>query len=121
MTHSRILPALAALNGLLAVAIGAFGAHAIQDPQAQDWIRTATQFQLPHAAAVIAILAWRPEARLAPWLLVVGSLMFAGSLQALGLGVPRSMAMLAPVGGSLLMLGWLVLGVQALGRGPVRR
>ena len=64
MTHSRILSALAALNGLLAVAIGAFGAHAIQDPQAQDWIRTATQFQLPHAAAVIALLAWRPEARL---------------------------------------------------------
>ncbi len=114
MTHARVLVFLAALNGLLAVAIGAFGAHAIKDPQAQDWIRTATLFQLPHAAAAITVLAWRPETRLAPWLMLSGSLLFAGSLQALGLGAPRAMAMLAPVGGSLMMLGWAALAVSAL-------
>ena len=114
MTQSRPLVFLAALNGLLAVAIGAFGAHAIQDPQAQEWIRTATLFQLPHAAAAIAVLAWRPDARLVPWLLLAGSLLFAGSLQALGLGAPRALAMLAPVGGSLMMLGWAALAVSAL-------
>ena len=113
-TSSRLLPALAALNGLLAVGVGAFGAHGLQDPQAQDWIRTATLFQLPHAAAVLALLAWRPGARLVPWLLVLGSLLFAGSLQALALGAPRAVAMAAPIGGALMMLGWAILAALSL-------
>ena len=73
MKNARLLPALAALNGLLAVAVGAFGAHALQDAQAQEWIRTATVFQLPHAAAAVALLAWRPGHRLvavAAWAMV---------------------------------------------------
>lgn len=109
MNRARLLPALAALNGLLAVALGAFGAHAITDPQAQEWMRTATSFQLPHAAAVLALLAWRPSSRMAHvagWALGLGSLLFAASLQALALGAPRGVAMLAPVGGALMMLGW---------------
>lgn len=113
MPHPRLLILLAALNGLLAVGVGAFGAHGITDPQARDWIRTATLFQLPHAAAAIAILAWRPRARVAPWLMLLGALLFAGSLQALALGAPRSAGMLAPVGGSLMILGWLVLAAAA--------
>lgn len=116
MTSQRLLILVAALNGLLAVGIGAFGAHGISDPAAKAWIATATQFQLPHAAAAIAVLGWWPQARLAPWLMLAGSLLFAGSLQALGLGAPRSLAMLAPVGGLLMLLGWLALGLAALRR-----
>lgn len=113
MTNHRLLILLAALNGLLAVGIGAFGAHGITDPQAKEWIRTATLFQLPHAAAAIAVLAWRPRARVTPWLMLLGALLFAGSLQALALGAPRPAAMLAPVGGSLMMLAWAVLAATA--------
>ena len=111
---SRTLPALAALNGLLAVSIGAFGAHGIADPQAKAWIATAAQFQLPHAAAVLALLAWRPAWRVAPWLLAVGALLFAGALQGLGLGGPRWLGMVAPVGGTLMMAGWAWVLVAAL-------
>ena len=111
---TRILPALAALNGLLAVSIGAFGAHAIADPQAKAWIATAAQFQLPHAAAVLALLAWRPGWRVAPWLLAVGALLFAGALQVMGLGGPRWLGMVAPVGGTLMVLGWGAVLLGAL-------
>ena len=111
---ARILPAFAALNGLLAVAIGAFGAHGVTDPQAKAWILTATQFQLPHAVAVFALLAWQPRAQLAPWLLAIGAFLFAGSLQLLGLGAPRPLAMLAPIGGTLLIAGWAWVALRAL-------
>ena len=106
---SRLLPALAALNGLLAVSIGAFGAHAIADLQAKAWIATAAQFQLPHAAAMLALMAGRPEWRLAPALLGVGTLLFAGALQVMGLGGPRWLGMVAPVGGALMIAGWALL------------
>ncbi|TPE62329.1 DUF423 domain-containing protein [Sandaracinobacter neustonicus] len=109
-----MLPALAALNGLLAVTIGAFGAHAITDPQAKEWIITATRFQLPHAAAAFALLAWQPRAKLAPWLLTLGALIFAGALQGLALGGPRLLGMVAPVGGTLMIAGWGWVLVQAL-------
>lgn len=123
MNKARILPALAALNGFLAVALGAFGAHAIQDPQAQEWMRTATVFQLPHAAAVIAILAWHPGSRLAhlaAWAMALGGLVFGGSLQALALGAPRAVAMVAPVGGTAMIVGWGLLFFAALSRKPRR-
>ncbi|MFN7398610.1 MAG: DUF423 domain-containing protein, partial [Sandaracinobacter sp.] len=86
MKGQRLLLAIAALNGLLAVGLGAFGAHAISDPQAKDWLETATRFQLPHAVAVLACLALWPRGRWAPLLLGVGALLFAGALQALALG-----------------------------------
>jgi uncharacterized membrane protein YgdD (TMEM256/DUF423 family) len=113
---SRPLLVLAALNGLLAIAFGAFGAHALSDPQAQDWLETATRFQLPHAAALLALAALWPERRVARWLLGLGALLFAGALQALALGAPRGVAMLAPVGGGLMIAGWAVLLLGALRR-----
>jgi uncharacterized membrane protein YgdD (TMEM256/DUF423 family) len=111
-----LLLALAGLNGLLAVGLGAFGAHAITDPQARDWLETATRFQLPHAVAILAALALWPRGRWAALLLGLGALLFAGALQALALGAPRGVAMVAPVGGGLMIVGWVVVVVSALRR-----
>ena len=112
------LPFLAALSALAAIAFGAFGAHGISDPQAKAWMQTAVLFQLPHAVAVFALLGWRDErpVRIGAWGLLLGSLLFAGSLQALALGAPRGAAALAPVGGMLLMLGWGWIALTALRR-----
>ncbi|MGL6043576.1 MAG: DUF423 domain-containing protein [Sandaracinobacteroides sp.] len=124
MNEPRHLPALAALNGFLAISFGAFGAHAISSPQAQAWITTATQFQLAHAVAVFALLAWqpvRPPVRIAGWFLAIGSLLFATALQALALGAPKAVAMVAPVGGAAMLLGWLLVLLAALGRGRGQR
>jgi uncharacterized membrane protein YgdD (TMEM256/DUF423 family) len=113
---ARFLPALAAFNALVAIGFGAFAAHGIKDPQAREWIMTGVLFQLPHVAAVFALLGWRdtPRVRGGAWLLAVGSLMFAGSLDALALGLPRGVATLAPIGGVAMMAGWAWLAAAAL-------
>ena len=116
MRGRRLLVALAGLNGVLAVGLGAFGAHAIPDGQAKEWLETATRFQLPHAVAVLAALALWPRGRWAALLLALGALIFAGALQALALGAPRGVAMLAPVGGGLMIAGWVVVVIGALRR-----
>jgi len=112
----RYLPVLAAFNALVAITFGTFAAHGIKDPQAREWIMTGVLFQLPHVAAVFALLGWRDTrmVRTGAWLVGIGSLVFAGSLDALALGLPRGTAMLAPVGGTLMMAGWAWLVVAAL-------
>lgn len=115
---SRLLPALAALNGVLAIGFGAFGAHGLTDPQAKAWAATAAQFQLPQAIAVLALLAWRDSAatRTVGWLFGLGALVFASALDALALGAPRAVAMLAPLGGGAMLIGWLTLLAISLKR-----
>lgn len=109
--NPRLLPALAALNGLLAVGVGAMAAHALTDPQAKSWAATAALYQLPHAVAVFALLAWRDTraVRGGAWALTVGTLCFGLALDALALGAPRGAAVFAPVGGTLMMGGWVWL------------
>lgn len=107
----RALPALAALNGVLAVGFGAFAAHGLTDPQAKAWVTTAAMYQLPHAVAVFALLAWRDTRALrgAAWALTIGTMLFGISLDALALGAPRGLAVFAPVGGTLMLAGWALL------------
>ena len=110
---------LAALWGLMAVAAGAFGAHAASDPQAKAWLQTGAQYQLTHALAVFACLAvyraWAsPAAPIAAWLFLVGALLFAGSLYLMALTGARALGAVTPVGGVLLLLGWAVLAWAAL-------
>ncbi len=103
---SRALPALAAVNGLLAVAVGAFGAHAIADPQAKAWIATGATYGLGHAAAAFAVMA---RSRGAAWAMTLGALLFAGALYVLGVTGQRWLGMVAPVGGTLMIAGWAIL------------
>jgi uncharacterized membrane protein YgdD (TMEM256/DUF423 family) len=108
-----MLPALAAFNALLALTFGTFAAHGIKDPQARQWIMTGVMFQLPHVAAVFGLIAWRNSRaiRSGAWAISLGSLIFAGDLYALALGAPRGVAAFAPIGGTLMMFGWLWLTV----------
>jgi uncharacterized membrane protein YgdD (TMEM256/DUF423 family) len=112
----RILPAFAAFNAILALAFGTFAAHGIKDAQAREWIMTGVIFQLPHVAAVFALLAWRnrPAVRRGAWAVAIGSFIFASVLNALALGAPRPVAVLAPLGGTLMMLGWFWIALLAL-------
>ena len=108
MNASRYLAALACFNALIALTFGTFAAHGIRDPQAREWIMTGVLFQLPHVAAVFALLGWRDTAmvRGGAWALGIGSLVFAAVLDALALGSPRGIAAAAPIGGTLMMAGW---------------
>lgn len=100
------LAMLAALSGALAVGAGAFGAHAAHG-EAADWLRTGAQYQLVHVAA--ALVALRMKAHGPAWLFVTGAAVFAGTLYLMALGLPRWLGAVTPVGGVLLILGWLRL------------
>lgn len=106
---------LAALNGFLAVAFGAFAAHGLADAQAKAWAATGAHYQGLHALAMLAAAgvarAGGGPARFAVWAFLLGVLCFSGSLYALAFGAPRLVAALAPIGGGALLLGWMMMGL----------
>lgn len=103
----NLLLVLAALSGALAVGAGAFGAHGASG-QAVEWLKTGAHYQLVHAVA--ALVALRMEARGPAWLFVAGGLVFAGTLYLMALGLPRWLGAITPIGGTLLIAGWLWWG-----------
>lgn len=110
----RILPLLGAVFGLLAVAAGAFGAHALKGkltPEQLDSFMTAARYQLVHAVLLVA-LAYLPGSRLlkiAGGLFVAGIVCFAGSIYLLTLAGASWAWPITPLGGVLLILGWGML------------
>ena len=102
----RIVLPLAALLGLACVAMGAFAAHGITDPRAQDLLRTGALYGFVH---VIAAYIAAPRSRLAPPLFVAGVLVFSGTLWAMALGGPRILGAVTPLGGLSMMAGWAAL------------
>jgi uncharacterized membrane protein YgdD (TMEM256/DUF423 family) len=105
-----MLVVLAALSGAIAVAAGAFGAHGASGP-AVEWLKTGAQYQLIHV--VTALVAVRMEARGPAWLFVIGAAIFALTLYAMALGAPRWLGAITPIGGALLIGGWLWLAWSA--------
>jgi uncharacterized membrane protein YgdD (TMEM256/DUF423 family) len=99
----RALHILAALAAALAIAAGAFAAHGMEG-KAAEWLRTGGLYGLIHAVAVLVVA---PRVRVAAWLLLVGSLIFSTTLYAMALGAPRFLGMVTPVGGLLMIAGWL--------------
>lgn len=112
---SRALIAFAALNGALAVAAGAFAAHGA-GPQVKTLLQTGAQYQLVHAVLAVACAAL--DTRLAGWAAAAGGLVFALALYAVGLLGWMAAGAVAPVGGTLMIVAWLLLAWRFL---PVRR
>jgi uncharacterized membrane protein YgdD (TMEM256/DUF423 family) len=133
VTASSRLPAIviafAALNGAVAVALGAAAAHvAGAVPNARELLRTGSDYQLWHALALLAtalfmtrVSGWaRRLATAAAGAFALGVLLFSLSLYWAAFG---GRAALAPAGGTLLILGWLALagaGVAAEAARPAR-
>lgn len=107
---------IAALLGATGVILGAFGAHALrarlEPAQLASW-STAVHYQLFHALALLAIaLSSAGSGRSpgpAPWLFAFGVLLFSGSIYALVLTPWRWLGPATPIGGLLLIAGWLSL------------
>jgi len=102
--------------GALAVAFGAFGAHALRSRLPPDLMAvwaTGAQYHLIHAVVLLALaLADRAgvrSLRLPYRLLAAGSVLFSGSLYALALSGFRGLGAVTPLGGVLLVSGWLAL------------
>lgn len=109
---------LAALSGLIAVAVGAFAAHGVKDPAAREWLRTGAQYGFMHTMATFACATFIQigghRARFAPAFFLPGIVLFSGSLYALALGAPRWVGAITPVGGLLFLGGWATLAWAAL-------
>jgi uncharacterized membrane protein YgdD (TMEM256/DUF423 family) len=112
----RLWLAAAGVAGFLCVAFGAFAAHGITDPKAQEWLRTGALYGFVHVLAAFAAASLQtPRARFAPPILLAGVALFSGSLWAMALGAPRILGAVTPVGGLCFMAGWAVLAWAALG------
>ena len=115
---SETLVTVAAVLGATGVAAGAFGAHAIADslsPSRLETWETAARYQLIHAVALLALAASRGHVG-GLWtgrLWTTGTLIFSGSLYALCLLDLSALGAIAPIGGLLLIAGWISLGVSS--------
>ncbi|MDP1836269.1 MAG: DUF423 domain-containing protein [Chlamydiales bacterium] len=117
----KTLLGFAALLGFLAVAAGAFGSHALKGrltPEMTNLYEVAVRYQLIHAlAAVVAAVAFASFHNGfmvgAGWLFIIGSVFFSGSLFLYIFTDLKQWAMLTPVGGVLLLGGWLALVIGA--------
>lgn len=113
--------ALGAANGLLSVAAGAFGAHALKGRLSEEMLavfETAARYQMYHALALLAV-GWlashAPSARIhvAGWAFLCGVVLFCGSLYALSLSGVRAFGLVTPLGGIAFLIGWGVLAWSA--------
>jgi uncharacterized membrane protein YgdD (TMEM256/DUF423 family) len=113
----RLWIILGSLAGFGAVAMAAYAAHGVPDPAAQHVVASGVQMQGWHALALLGVGLWVPRggrlADAAGAAFAVGLVLFCGAVYSLALaGV--SWGPLAPTGGILLMIGWLLLGASAL-------
>ena len=107
-----------AVAGFVAVALGAFGAHALQsgfDEKQIGWWETATLYLLLHAALATALSAAdATRFGTAAYLLLLGAVVFAGTLYVMALGGPRWFGAITPIGGLGLLAGWALIAWAAL-------
>lgn len=111
-----------ALSAFIAVAAGAFGAHALRAKLAPDLLavfETGARYQMYHALALIAV-AWAANhwpgtpVRAAGLLFIGGTVLFSGSLYLLALTGARWLGAITPLGGLLFLAGWAALGIGIL-------
>ena len=108
---------LGAINGFLAVAFGAFAAHALENilsPGLLEIFNTGVEYQALHALAllIVGLLGTSPQTKgltLAGWSFATGILLFSGSLYLMALTDGRWLGIITPFGGTAFLLGWAAL------------
>lgn len=112
----------AAVAGFSAVALGAFGAHGLKgvlDDAMMTVYHTAVLYHLVHSAVLLALAVWlkvMPGNRWLSWsanLMLVGMILFCGSLYAMTLTGIRPLGIITPFGGVSWLAGWALLLVAA--------
>lgn len=108
------------INGFLAVALGAFGAHGlagkVSEHMLDNW-NTAVQYQMFHAGAlfVAAFISTKMnderKIRSAAWAFLIGILLFSGSLYVMAPTGITKLGMITPFGGVSFLVGWVLLAL----------
>ncbi|PKE28332.1 hypothetical protein CWS43_21825 [Rahnella sp. AA] len=119
---SRSMLIFAAISGFVYVAFGAFGAHVLSQSLGEaemSWIHTGLTYQSIHTLAVM-ILGVAMQRQRNVWFywssafLALGTVLFSGSLYCLALSHLRLFAFVTPIGGTLFLVGWILLLIGAL-------
>lgn len=117
----RLFFSLGAGSAFIAVAAGAFGAHALRarlSPELLAAFETGARYQMYHALGLLAV-AWAASrwpgalAQAAGWLFLAGTVLFSGSLYALALSGVRWLGAITPLGGAAFLAGWICLALAA--------
>ena len=114
-----------AVNAAIAVAFGAFGAHALKEKLTEHYLAiwgTAVQYQMFHALALIAIgilmssslLGSSVQLSWAGYLILAGIIIFSGSLYVLSLTGIGILGAITPIGGVAFIVGWVMLIIAAI-------
>ena len=121
----RLWICAAAVNGFLAVALGAHAAHGLRgraEAEIVGWVEVGADYGLAHALALlgVALLAGRAPApprslRFAGWGFLAGSVLFSGALYVMAMTGLRALGAVVPFGGVLLLGGWAALFVHGWG------
>ncbi len=117
---NRMLLAIGAINGAIAVAAGAFGAHALKERLSEKALavfETGARYQMYHALAIVLCAALAGSvagARTSGWLFTAGIVVFSGSLYALALSDVKVLGAITPLGGLAFLAGWVWLAISAL-------
>jgi uncharacterized membrane protein YgdD (TMEM256/DUF423 family) len=121
VSADRLFATLGAVSAFVAVAAGAFGAHALRTRLPPDLLavfETGARYQMYHALGLLAV-AWAvtrwpsPWPPRAGWLFLAGTVLFSGSLDALALSGIRWLGAITPLGGLAFLAGWLCLAFAA--------
>lgn len=114
----KLFLSLAAMNGFLAVALGAFGAHGLRarlEPALMNSFQTGVQYHMYHALALLAVglLALQyptsGSLRASGLLFLAGIVLFSGSLYILSISGLRWLGAITPLGGVAFLAGWAAL------------
>lgn len=114
-----------AVNAAIAVAFGAFGAHALKDRLSEHYLaiwETAVQYQMFHAIALLAVGILMSSSLLGPstqlswagYLILAGIIIFSGSLYVLSLSGIGVLGAITPIGGVAFIVGWIMLIIAAV-------
>ncbi len=123
--HARTTLMIAAIAGFLAVALGAFGAHGLKNLVSADMLKvyqTGVQYHLVHATVLLGLGVWQAVNRQAAvaiwlsrasWLMIIGLLLFSGSLYLLTMTGIRPLGIITPFGGTSWLAGWVCVLLAA--------
>ena len=118
MESMKVLLIIGAINGFLAVALGAFGAHGLEGKITEKALNTwekAVNYQMFHTVPIIIAGLLLTKAQLsslawAGWLFVIGTVLFSGSLYLYSTTGVKFLAMITPFGGVTFLVAWVLFG-----------
>jgi uncharacterized membrane protein YgdD (TMEM256/DUF423 family) len=114
---------LGSISALLAVAMGAFGAHALRHRLTADMLavyQTGVQYHLFHALGLVAVgllAQWMPQSgylKWSGWLMLAGIVLFSGSLYTLAMSGIRGVGAMTPFGGAAFLVAWALMALAAV-------